>query len=127
MGVAGSGHVGYVARPSLRLRQGCGTTLHSDAYRDINNSLEQDERGFIAEDREAICGLQGDRKFWGSKGLSFGVEGGNGALVALGQCRALAGSATTTGTVTLTWECGTASWLAATKGATTTSAPLSPA
>ena len=60
------------------------TTLHSDAYRDINDSWEQDERGFIAEDEEAICGLQGDKKYWGSKGLSFGVEGGNGALVALG-------------------------------------------
>ena len=91
MGVAGSGHVGYVARPSLRLRQGCGTTLHGDAYRDINNSLEQDERGFIAEDREAICRLQGDRKFWGSKGLSFGVEGGNGALVALGPVPSFSG------------------------------------
>jgi len=37
-------------------------TIHSDAYRDINDSWETDERGFIAEDEEAACGLQGDRK-----------------------------------------------------------------
>ena len=30
------------------------TTVHSDAYRDINDSWESDERGFIAEDEEAI-------------------------------------------------------------------------
>ena len=59
-------------------------TLHSDACRDINDSWETDERGFIAEDEEAICGLQGDQKWWAAKGLSFGVEGGNGALVAVG-------------------------------------------
>ena len=59
------------------------TTLHSDAYRDINDSWEMDERGFIAEDEEAMCGLQGDQRFWAIHSLSFGVEGGNGALVAV--------------------------------------------
>lgn len=37
----------------------------------------------MASSQKTICGLQGDRKFWGSKGLGFGVENGNGALVAL--------------------------------------------
>jgi hypothetical protein len=69
------------------------TTIHSDAYRDINDSWEADERGFIAEDEEAACGLQGDRTFWASKNVSFGVEGGNGALVALGPVPGFAGIA----------------------------------
>ena len=60
------------------------TTVHSDAYRDIDVSWETDERGFIAEDEEAICGLQGDQRWWAAHGLSFGVEGGNGALVSVG-------------------------------------------
>ena len=55
----------------------------ADACRDINDSWEDDERGFIAEDEEAICGLQGDAKWWASKGLSYGVEGSNGALVGI--------------------------------------------
>ena len=59
--------------------------MHSDAYRDINDSWERDAPGFIAEDEEAICGLQADREFWDSRGLSFGVEGSNGCLVAIGQ------------------------------------------
>ena len=58
------------------------TTVHSDAYRDINDSWERDERGFIAEDEEGICGLQADQRFWASHGLSFGVEGSNGCLYA---------------------------------------------
>ena len=60
-------------------------TVHSDACRDIDVSWEDDERGFIAEDEEAICGLQADAQWWAGKGLSFGVEGGNGALVAVGE------------------------------------------
>jgi hypothetical protein len=36
-------------------------TIHSDAYRDIDDSWETDERGFIAEDEEATCGLQADQ------------------------------------------------------------------
>ena len=45
-------------------------TVHSDACRDIDVSWETDERGFIAEDEEAICGLQADAAWWASKGLS---------------------------------------------------------
>ena len=59
-------------------------TVHSDAYRDINLSWEHDEAGFIAEDEEAACGLLGDHEWWANHSLSFGVEGGNGALVAVG-------------------------------------------
>ena len=43
-----------------------------------------DERGFIAEDEEATCGLQADQRWAASHNLSLGVEGGNGALVAIG-------------------------------------------
>ena len=47
-------------------------------------SWEVDERGFIAEDEEATCGLQADQRWAASHNLSLGVEGGNGALVAIG-------------------------------------------
>ena len=67
------------------------TTIHSDAYRDINDSWESDERGFIAEDEEAICRLQGDHKWFASRNLSFGVEGENGALVAVGPVPGFSG------------------------------------
>eukprot|EP01052_Picozoa_sp_SAG31_P035738 SAG31_NODE_4353_length_3321_cov_2.678150_3_plen_843_part_00 len=67
------------------------TTVHSDAYRDINDSFESDERGFIAEDEEAVCGLQGDARWFASHSLSFGVEGGNGALVAVGPVPSFSG------------------------------------
>lgn len=66
-------------------------TVHSDAYRDINDSWEKDERGFIAEDEEAICGLQADSSFWASHNLSFGVEGSNGCLVGIGPVPAFNG------------------------------------
>ena len=59
-------------------------TVHSDAYRDINDSWETDERGFIAEDEEAACGLQGDTDFWAKKGISLTIEGPDGAASALG-------------------------------------------
>jgi hypothetical protein len=67
------------------------TTVHSDAYRDINDSWETDERGFIAEDEEAVCGLQGDARWFAAHNLSFGVEGGNGALVAVGPVPSFSG------------------------------------
>ena len=66
-------------------------TVHSDAYRDISDSWETDESGFIAEDEEATCGLAADHHFWAAHGLSFGVEGGNGALVAVGPVPGFAG------------------------------------
>lgn len=67
------------------------TTVHSDAYRDINDSWESDERGFIAEDEEGVCGLQGDARWYAAHNLSFGVEGGNGALVAVGPVPGFSG------------------------------------
>ena len=67
------------------------TTVHSDAYRDINDSWETDERGFIAEDEEGVCGLQGDARWFAAHNLSFGVEGGNGALVAVGPVPGFSG------------------------------------
>jgi hypothetical protein len=69
----------------------CPEQVHSDAYRDINDSWETDERGFIAEDEEAVCGLQGDAAWFAAHNLSFGVEGGNGALVAVGPVPGFAG------------------------------------
>ena len=79
------------------------TTIHSDAYRDINDSWESDERGFITEDEEAICGLQGDHKWFASHNLSFGIEGGNGALVAVGPVPGFSGiTRATTGMPALT-------------------------
>ena len=33
---------------------------------------------------QGICGLQADQRFWASHGLSFGVEGSNGCLCAVG-------------------------------------------
>jgi hypothetical protein len=59
-------------------------TVHSDAYRDINDSWEKDERGFIAEDEEGSCGYQGDYDFWAERGISLTVEGPDGAAAALG-------------------------------------------
>eukprot|EP01043_Picozoa_sp_COSAG02_P055398 COSAG02_NODE_6414_length_3587_cov_2.185493_1_plen_951_part_00 len=67
------------------------TTVHSDAYRDINDSWEHDERSFIAEDEEAVCGLQADARWFAAHNLSFGVEGGNGALVAVGPVPTFSG------------------------------------
>lgn len=64
-----------------------GLTLHSDAYRDINDSWEDDLRGFIAEDEEATCGLQADAEWLRMRGLSFGIEGPNGCLSAVGPVR----------------------------------------
>ena len=59
-------------------------TVHSDAYRDINDSWEKDERGFIAEDEEASCGLQGDHDWWGKHGISLTIEGPDGAAASIG-------------------------------------------
>jgi hypothetical protein len=67
------------------------TTVHSDAYRDINDSWENDARGFIAEDEEGVCGLQEDARWYAAHNLSFGVEGGNGALVAVGPVPGFSG------------------------------------
>ena len=50
-------------------------TLHSDAYRDINVSWEDDEAGFIAEDEEVLCGVKQDSEWLLKSGLSLGVEG----------------------------------------------------
>ena len=52
--------------------------LHMDAYRDIDVSWETDERGYIAEDEEAACGLMGDLHWLAQHNLSLGVEGANG-------------------------------------------------
>ena len=53
-------------------------TVHMDAYRDINDSFESDEAGFIAEDEEMACGCAKDAEFLAQHGLSLGVEGPNG-------------------------------------------------
>ena len=53
-------------------------TVHMDAYRDINDSFESDEAGFIAEDEEMACGCAKDAEFLARHGLSLGVEGPNG-------------------------------------------------
>jgi len=41
-------------------------------------SWETDERGFIAEDEEAACGLAFDLAWLSDRNMSLGVEGGNG-------------------------------------------------
>eukprot|EP00041_Stephanoeca_diplocostata_P028410 m.805016 g.805016 ORF g.805016 m.805016 type:complete len:927 (-) comp23369_c0_seq18:132-2912(-) len=61
-------------------------TVHSDAYRDIDTSWENDTAGYIAEDEEATCGLLGDWRWFGgyAGGISIGCEGSNGMLSAVG-------------------------------------------
>ena len=59
-------------------------TVHADAYRDINLSFENDERGLIAEDEEAACGLQRDHDWWAQRGISMTVEGPDGSAAAVG-------------------------------------------
>ena len=46
-------------------------------------SWETDERGFIAEDEEAACGLAFDLAWLSDRNMSLGVEGGNGKKTAL--------------------------------------------
>jgi hypothetical protein len=55
-----------------------GSTLHSDAYRDIDTSWEDDERGYIAEDEEMACGCAADAAWLHARNLTLGVEGSNG-------------------------------------------------
>ena len=59
--------------------------VHSDAYRDTSTSFEWDERGYIAEDEEATCGLQADYKWFMEHGnISLGIEGPDGSCSSLG-------------------------------------------
>eukprot|EP00039_Didymoeca_costata_P007597 m.101573 g.101573 ORF g.101573 m.101573 type:complete len:939 (+) comp13746_c0_seq3:117-2933(+) len=53
-------------------------TLHMDAWRDIDTSFENDERGYIAEDEEFECGCKNDAQYFNEKGIYLGVEGQNG-------------------------------------------------
>eukprot|EP00947_MAST-08B_sp_MAST-8B-sp1_P003034 g3034.t1 len=60
-----------------------GSTLHSDAYRDIDVSFEGHAGdsvggGYIAEDEEMACGCAADVRWLEARNLSLGVEGSNG-------------------------------------------------
>lgn len=61
-------------------------TLHSDAYRDINDSWEQDERSFIAEDdlwtarRQEVLGVEGLELWCGGRQRCVGCAGASAKL-----------------------------------------------